>query len=133
MRGFAPDDIDALLPRLQELGLVDDRRTARLLVEREVAARRAGPALIRAKLAAKGVAPGVADECLGALTHDWELDQARTAAQRWAARHRKEGAWQAALIRHLRARGFSWDAVRRAVESSGSDPDDWRLMPHDEP
>jgi len=64
---------------------VDDRRTARLLVEREVAARRAGPALIRAKLAAKGVAPGVADECLGALTHDWELDQARTAAQRWAA------------------------------------------------
>jgi regulatory protein len=133
VRGFTPDEIEEILPRLRDTGLVDDRRTARLLLERETAGRGTGPALLRAKLIAKGVAPGTIDECLGALTGDWELEQAKLAAARWSARHPRAGAWKEALARHLRSRGFGWGAVRNALGSTTPEHDDWRSTSHDEP
>lgn len=110
---------------------MDERRTARGIIEREMATGRTGPALLRAKLAAKGIAPGVIDECLGALSDDWEEQRVREAAVKWASHHRRDGAWREALARHLRARGFGWDAVRGALDSFGAA--DEEVFADDEP
>ncbi|MBN1426710.1 RecX family transcriptional regulator [Candidatus Fermentibacteria bacterium] len=132
-RGYARADIDALVPRLLELGLLDDRRMARLLVERELASGASGPARIKARLFAKGIAPDLIDECFGALTHEWELNQARHAASAWCARHRAKNAWRESLARHLRARGFGWEAIRTALQSVEPRRDDGRESSYDEP
>lgn len=131
-RGFERHEIDAILPRLRELGLVDDRRTARLLLEREQTGG-TGPARIRARLFAKGIAPELIEECLGALTDEWEKDQAAQAAAAWCSRHRIHGTWKEALTRHLRAKGFGWEAIRAALRSVSPRRDDERESSYDEP
>lgn len=118
--------IDALLNRYQDAGLLDDPAYARLRI---VSLRRRGASkrMIRANLAAKGVAAAVIGDALDDLESD-EPDSDLTAACRYA-RRRRLGPWRrddratgrerdlAALSRQ----GFSYDVARRVIDAESAE------------
>ena len=109
-------ELEALLDGLIEKKQLSDQRYAS---ERaRWLARKYGPARIRRDLRAKGVAEElVADVCCS----DDELAQASLALRkkyRTEATTREERARRA---RFLQGRGFSYDAIRRALDLSGDD------------
>ena len=109
-------ELGSLLDSLiEEKQLSDERYTserARWL------ARKYGPARIRHDLRAKGVAEEL---IAGACSRDDELEQASLALKkkyRTTAATRKERARRA---RFLQGRGFSYEAIRRALDLAGDD------------
>ena len=116
-RGFVSGAVEATLDRLADSGLVDDRRYAERAVEVS-AARPVGVYAVRRKLRAKGVAEEDAEAALGALDDEQQAQAAQAAARsllrRYAQLPAREG--RAKLSQALARRGFSWEAVRAAVD-----------------
>lgn len=129
-RGYPVTEVAGVVEALRAQGLLDDEAVVRRLVEREVAGGR-GPLAIKARLAAKGVPPHVVERCLASLPPEWEVNQARQAVSRWMRTHRRTEGWRASLVRHLRQRGFGWEAIQCAV-GADVDEEDWRLQSHEE-
>lgn len=113
----------AVLARLSELGLVDDRAVARALVERRAGQGRA-PAAIVAELAARGVAPEAAAAALEGLDAEAAALEAAAARARRLA-HLPLSEQAARLHAHLLRRGFEPEvaeaAVRRVLPPEGWD------------
>ena len=124
-RGFVSGAVEATLDRLADSGLVDDRRYAERAVEVS-AARPVGVYAVRRKLRAKGVAEEDAEEALGALDDEQQAQAAQAAARsllrRYAQLPAREG--RAKLSQALARRGFSWEAVRAAVDKVW-EADEW--------
>ena len=117
--------MEATLDRLADSGLVDDRRYAERAVEVS-AARPVGVYAVRRKLRAKGVAEEDAEAALGALDDEQQAQAAQAAARsllrRYAQLPAREG--RAKLSQALARRGFSWEAVRAAVDKVW-EADEW--------
>ena len=124
-RGFVSGAVEATLDRLADSGLVDDRRYAERAVEVS-AARPVGVYAVRRKLRAKGVAEEDAEAALGALDDEQQAQAAQAAARsllrRYAQLPAHEG--RAKLSQALARRGFSWEAVRAAVDKVW-EADEW--------
>lgn len=124
-RGFVPAAVESTLDRLADSGLVDDRRYAERAVEVS-AARPVGVYAVRRKLRAKGVAEEDAEAALGALDDEQQAQAAQAAARsllrRYAQLPAREG--RAKLSQALARRGFSWEAVRAAVDKVW-EADEW--------
>ena len=124
-RGFVSGAVEATLDRLADSGLVDDRRYAERAVEVS-AARPVGVYAVRRKLRAKGVAEEDAEAALGALDDEQQAQAAQAAARsllrRYAQLPAREG--RAKLSQALARRGFSWEAVRAAVDNVW-EADEW--------
>lgn len=124
-RGFVSRAVEATLDRLADSGLVDDRRYAERAVEVS-AARPVGVYAVRRKLRAKGVAEEDAEAALGALDDEQQSQAAQAAARsllrRYAQLPAREG--RAKLSQALARRGFSWEAVRAAVDKVW-EADEW--------
>ena len=124
-RGFVSGAVEATLDRLADSGLVDDRRYAERAVEVS-AARPVGVYAVRRKLRAKGVAEADAEAALGALDDEQQAQAAQAAARsllrRYAQLPAREG--RAKLSQALARRGFSWEAVRAAVDKVW-EADEW--------
>ena len=124
-RGFVSGAVEATLDRLADSGLVDDRRYAERAVEVS-AARPVGVYAVRRKLRAKGVAEEDAEAALGALDDEQQSQAAQAAARsllrRYAQLPAHEG--RAKLSQALARRGFSWEAVRAAVDKVW-EADEW--------
>ena len=124
-RGFVSGAVEATLDRLADSGLVDDRRYAERAVEVS-AARPVGVYAVRRKLRAKGVAEEDAEAALGALDDEQQAQAAQAAARsllrRYAQIPAREG--RAKLSQALARRGFSWEAVRAAVDKVW-EADEW--------
>ena len=124
-RGFVSGAVEATLDRLADSGLVDDRRYAERAVEVS-AARPVGVYAVRRKLRAKGIAEADAEAALGALDDEQQAQAAQAAARsllrRYAQLPAREG--RAKLSQALARRGFSWDAVRAAVDKVW-EADEW--------
>lgn len=124
-RGFVSGAVEATLDRLADSGLVDDRRYAERAVEVS-AARPVGVYAVRRKLRAKGVAEEDAEAALGALDDEQQAQAAQAAARsllrRYAQLPAREG--RAKLSQALARRGFSWEAVRAAVDAVW-EADEW--------
>ena len=124
-RGFVSGAVEATLDRLAESGLIDDRRYAERAVEVS-AARPVGVYAVRRKLRAKGVAEADAEAALGALDDEQQSQAAQAAARsllrRYAQLPAREG--RAKLSQALARRGFSWEAVRAAVDKVW-EADEW--------
>lgn len=124
-RGFVSGAVEATLDRLADSGLVDDRRYAERAVEVS-AARPVGVYAVRRKLRAKGVAEEDAEAALGALDDEQQAQAAQAAARsllrRYAQLSAREG--RAKLSQALARRGFSWEAVRAAVDKVW-EADEW--------
>lgn len=124
-RGFVSAAVEATLDRLADSGLINDRRYAERAVEVS-AARPVGVYAVRRKLRAKGVAEEDAEAALGALDDEQQAQAAQAAARsllrRYAQLPAREG--RAKLSQALARRGFSWEAVRAAVDKVW-EADEW--------
>ena len=124
-RGFMPSVVEDTLGRLAQSGLIDDRRYAERTVEVS-AARPVGVYAVRRKLRAKGIADEDAEAALDALDDGQQAQAAGAAARallrKYAGLPAREG--RAKLSQALARRGFSWEAVRTAVDAVW-EADDW--------
>jgi regulatory protein len=115
-RGVDDSEIDALLARLTELGFLDDRRAAELLVKGELRKRAVGRSLLAGRLRQRGLSSAIISEVLEPFDEAWEVDQAKKAASRWLRKTRRVAEERNALIRHLKNRGFGWSSIRIVLD-----------------
>lgn len=112
----APEEIDAVLDRMSELGLLSDRRFADAWVRGKAA--RFGTSRLRHELARRGVAPETVDEAIDAECGDDDLDRARAV---WQAKFGSAPAdvreW-ARQARFLQSRGFAGDVIRKLLKET---------------
>jgi regulatory protein len=107
-RGHGGDEVEGAIGRLRELGYLDDRAFAESLVGWRSGSR--GRRAMASELSARGVSRDVAQEVLGALDPEAELE----AARKLAARDRDNPARAAA---RLRRRGFGEETIRTVLRS----------------
>ena len=113
-RGFRPQDIEATIVRLSELGLVDDAAFARFWVEQRAAFRPSGRRRLIAELRAKGVAHEAIDE---ALQEQDDSASIEAVARRRAATlvNVREATFSRRLQAFLLRRGFDASLARTVV------------------
>ncbi len=121
--------LDALLGRLEEAGLLDDRRIARLWVE-DLHRRGTSTRLLRVRLRQKGVPSLVVDEVLAELASSPDFEMAAAVAY---ARRRRLGAFHVDPerrrerrekdLRSLMRRGFGPSTARAAVDGESEELD----------
>jgi regulatory protein len=124
MRKLAPhgseDEIEAVLARMAELGLLSDRRFAEAWVRGKAA--RFGAARLRIELARRGVERELADAAIAGECADSELERARAV---WRAKFgappadAREWARQA---RFLQNRGFAGEVIRALLKEHPDEP-----------
>jgi len=117
-RGYTPDQTDAALSRLIELGYLDDRSFAEGLVRRRGAIR--GPLALSAELAARGVERAHADQALAGFDAEAQLAAATRLAERLYARKPQAGYRDMlnAVGPKLMRRGFAANVVRAACRAA---------------
>ncbi|GER84598.1 regulatory protein RecX [Thermogemmatispora aurantia] len=140
-RGVAPDLIEAVLERLTELGLVDDRAFATFWVESRERFHPEGARALQSELRARGVAPEIAAEVVKQEDDEERALQAgrkkvRVLLRGGAARNYE--AFRNQLGAFLLRRGFSYETAKRVVrqlwhESRASAADVDPADPTDEP
>jgi regulatory protein len=116
-RGHLPDEIEAAVARLIELGYLDDTSFARSLVKRRGALR--GPRALAAELAARGVDRAQADAAVAEFEATSQLASATRLAERLYAR-KPVGSYRELLDgvgSKLVRRGFSHTVVRAACQA----------------
>ena len=110
------DEIEAVLDRMTELGLLSDRRFAEAWVRGKAA--RFGTARLRHELARRGVAPEMVDDAIDAECGDDDLVRARAV---WNAKFGSAPAnpqeW-ARQARFLQGRGFGGNVIRKLLKET---------------
>jgi regulatory protein len=118
-RGCPADAVDLALSRLTRDHTLDDGRVARAAARVEAQIRGRGPARVRQKLLALGIAPDVAQEAVANAFLD--VDEAALLEQALARRLRGkplddlDDRARARLVRSLVGQGFSAGAVMKRV------------------
>lgn len=120
-RGYPKEEIDAVLTRLENAGLVDDRQFARELTRSLLSSKSASRREISRQLAKRGVDPEQAEAAVDSITAHEEHERARALAEkkmRQLLQVSKDVRWRRTLG-YLNRRGFSEGtcyAVVRDVE-----------------
>ncbi|HXJ63980.1 MAG TPA: regulatory protein RecX [Actinomycetota bacterium] len=126
--GFEPDDVLEALEALERVGLVDDERFARAVVEQEAGRRLSGRRAVAAALASKGVSREVAGAALAEI--DDPESERRRAEELARSRVRRMGALAPEVAYRrlaglLARRGFSpalcHESARRALDVESND------------
>jgi regulatory protein len=114
---FKPDIIQAIVDRLSELKLLDDREFVRWYVEGKFASSRKSLFLLRQELARVGVPKGLIDEYFENQTID-ELSAARAALnpkwKRFGQISDQKTRFNKAAS-HLARKGFSYDIIKKTI------------------
>jgi regulatory protein len=114
--GFDPEDVQAEVDRLQQVGLIDDQAFARAAVEHSFTGRKEGRRVAAGRLMRAGVAPETAETVLDEAAGD-EEERANALAAAKAAR--LTGLQPDAAFRRLSGmlarRGYAPDLARRAA------------------
>jgi regulatory protein len=123
--GFEPDEVATEIDRLEDVGLLDDRRFAHEVVEHQVGVRRSGRRAVAAALATKGVDRRTIEETLAEVGDDEGAraeDLARTRALRLVELPREVA--YSRLVGFLARRGYdpgtAHAAARRALALDGA-------------
>ncbi|WP_376795559.1 regulatory protein RecX [Thermogemmatispora sp.] len=117
-RGTAPELIEAVLERLTELGLVDDRAFATFWVESRERFHPEGAQALRSELRARGVAPEIAAEV---VSQGDDEERALRAGRKKVQALMRGGAgknyeaFRNQLGAFLLRRGFSYETAKRVV------------------
>jgi regulatory protein len=117
-RGMAPEVVQTVSAALRRDGWLDDERFAQAWVRDRLALQPCGRRRLRAGLAAKGVAPDIAERVIAALLpSSLEDDLAGRQAQARLGRMSQLPPHVARrrLVGWLRRRGFSGDTIARVV------------------
>lgn len=128
-KGWSAEVGEAVLERLEQLGLADDRAFARFWVENRQAFRPRGARALRAELYVKGVDSDIVDETLTDLLD--EETAAHAAAERKVRSYRvlDDTEFLRRTIAHLQRRGFPYGVAATAArqlleERGGTAPDE---------
>lgn len=124
---FGEADVDATIERLLELGLLDDARYARRFVETRMASKPISRSHLRDQLKGHGIADAEIEAAMQTVEDTDEEANARLIAEKFArqfetleAQKRRER-----VLSRLIARGFSYDAARKAYEAALSEEEEW--------
>ncbi len=119
-RGCPPDAIDAAVDRLRRDRTLDDARVARAAARLEAAIRKRGPARVRQRLRAMGIAADTVDEAVAAVFE--EVDEAALLQAALARRLRGrapsdlDDKARARIVRSLAGQGFGLDAILKGLK-----------------
>jgi len=114
-RGYAAEEVEAAIARLEDLGYLDDRTAARDFATGRLAREPLGRRRLAADLVQRGAPEAVISEVLDELLPADDRDAARQAAERWLARRRNPD--KPALARYLERRGFTPSAIWGALDA----------------
>ncbi len=118
-KGHEPAVVDAVLDRLEEVGLLDERASAERAVARELRKGSAAPRLLHQKLFSEGVSKEIASEVIEAALRDVDPEEAAEAeARAWIRKHPGLDRETAArrLMGRLARRGFDGEIVRTVTQ-----------------
>lgn len=125
-KGYVPCVVQAIVERLMENRLIDDRQIASRIAESNTS-KPVGIYAVKRKLRAKGISDEDAFDALEAFDDDQQQAAAKQAAEklyrRYSALPDREA--RAKLSQALARRGFSWESVRAAVDALISGEDDY--------
>lgn len=125
-KGYVPCVVQAIVERLMENRLIDDRQIASRIAESNTS-KPVGIYAVKRKLRAKGISDEDASDALEAFDDDQQQAAAKQAAEklyrRYSALPDREA--RAKLSQALARRGFSWESVRAAVDALISGEDDY--------
>ena len=117
-RGIPDKEINTVIERLTDTGIIDNERAAQTIIRGELRKRPIGRMRLMAKLRQRRVPHDLITRCLEELDESWEREQCLRAIERWFRIHSRSGHWRESLTRHLRSRGFAWDCIRRTLRFS---------------
>jgi regulatory protein len=124
-RGCSSGDAASVIARLVADGLVDDRRAAAAHVRTAAHIKGRGRHRIEHELAARGIAKDVVRDLLRDFTPEAEVAAIRRILARKPIPPRPDPATRRRVFQHLLRRGFSSDAVAKALrKGSTGDVDD---------
>jgi len=114
---FPPSTIEAVLTRLERVGLVDDLAFARYWVENRETFRPRGHRMLRWELRQKGIADQIIDEVLASVD---ERASAHRLARKRATRlrHLDEMTFRRRLSNYLARRGFPYSIISEVVQEA---------------
>ena len=121
-RRFNDNITQAVISRLKEQGLVDDRGFAQFWKENRQAFRPQSQRLTRLELEQKGVSREITDEVAGTIDDDESAYQAATVKARKLDRADYQQ-FRRRLGDHLKRRGFSYDVISHTINRVWSDPE----------
>jgi regulatory protein len=116
-RGHPEDEVDDTLARLADERWLDDRRVAQAHVRTSARIKVRGRHRILRELQARGVDPGLAHEAAAAVSPDDELAAIAQILARKHVSERPSPAEHRRIFAHLLRRGFSADAITKALRS----------------
>ena len=110
----SPEEIEAVLSRMAELGLLSDARYAEAWVRSKAA--RYGSARLRSELGRRGLSRELVDAAITAECVQSELERARTVwSGKFGAPPTDAREW-ARQARFLQTRGFAVDVIRKLLK-----------------
>jgi len=117
-KGFVEPVIEAVIEKLTDNRLIDDRRYAQRIAENQ-SKKPVGIYAVKRKLRAKGISEEDAEAAMEAFDEDQQRDAALETARKLFRKYESLPAREARgkLSQALARRGFSWDAIESAVES----------------
>lgn len=124
---FGEADVDATVARLLELGLLDDARYAQRFVETRTASKPISRRRLREQLKGHGIADADIDAAMETVEDADEAENARLVAEKFARQFQdlEPQKRRERVLSRLIARGFSYDAARKAYETVCAEEDTW--------
>ena len=126
-KAFGEADVDAAVARLQELGLLDDRRYARRFVETRLATKPVSRRHLYEQLRGHGLSEEIIREAMELADTDTERENALAVARKYARQFAalEPDKRRQRVLNRLEARGYSYDVARAAFETALAEEDAW--------
>ena len=126
-KDFGEADVDATIARLQELGLLDDRRYAQRFVETRLASKPVSRRHLYEQMKGHGISEEYIREAMELADSDTERENALSIARKFVRQFAdlEPEKRRARVLNRLEARGYSYDTARNALEEALSEEDAW--------
>ena len=126
-KDFGEADVDATVARLQELGLLDDRRYAQRFVETRLASKPVSRRHLYEQMKGHGISEEYIREAMELADSDTERENALSIARKFVRQFAdlEPEKRRARVLNRLEARGYSYDTARNALEEALSEEDAW--------
>jgi regulatory protein len=120
-RGYGDTEISGLTSQLRADGTLDDRRVALAHVRSASRVKRRGRLRIERELLARGIDHAIVRDAISGLSPDDDLAAIRAILERKRVPTRLDPAARNRLFQHFMRRGFSADAISRALRRRDED------------
>ncbi|MEW6685752.1 MAG: RecX family transcriptional regulator [Candidatus Edwardsbacteria bacterium] len=122
---FETEIISKVISRLEEVGLIDDEKFARLWTESRLASKPMGPNRLKEELWQKGISPEIIEESLKEFTNkDEQIGIAKELVKRKTRQYvsLSPEVMKRRLMGFLSRRGFSYEIIKEVLRNETTDP-----------